>query len=229
MQLRRFLLDLAALALILVAPFAILLSFHGYSYSTPEVLLISTSALAAAAVLALLLGFAGEIVRAVVFAALIALFIDIQVSLPPWSSVIVTAGFLAAVAILTAVLWVLREHATAILCVIFVTLIGLTLARGPGSHHIVSEQTAAPGRGDAVAPLLIHLLLDEHIGVEGLPPEIPAARALRAELIRVLHLPGLPAVRRGVQPIRQHLQFDRQSAELRCARSQSPIYHARFG
>ena len=83
----RFLLDLVALALILVAPFVILLSFNGYSYSTPEVLLILPSALAVAALLALLLGFVGRIVRAVVIAALLALFIDVQVSLPPWSSV----------------------------------------------------------------------------------------------------------------------------------------------
>ena len=46
----------------------------------------------------------------------------------------------------------------------------------------MSEQAAATSSGETAAPLLIHLLLDEHIGVEGLPPEIPAARALRAEL-----------------------------------------------
>ena len=39
------------------------------------------------------------------------------------------------------------------------------------------------GSGNAEPPLLIHLLLDEHIGVEGLPQEIPSARALRSELI----------------------------------------------
>ena len=53
----------------------------------------------------------------------------------------------------------------------------------PGSHRIVSERTATAGSGNAEPPLLIHLLLDEHIGVEGLPPEIPGTRALRPELI----------------------------------------------
>lgn len=184
LHLRRFLLDLAASALVLFAPFAILLSYHGYSYFTPEVLLIFAAALVAAGLLALLLGFVGGLVRAAMLAALIALFIDIQVSVPPWSSVIIAVAFLAAIALLAALLWLLREHATAILCVIFVTLVGLSLARGSsGAHRIVTEETAAATKGNTVAPLLIHLLMDEHIGVEGLPPEIPAARALRAELI----------------------------------------------
>ena len=184
LRLRRFLLDVAAVTLILVAPFAILLSFNDYSYFTPEVLLIVACALATAGLLALLLGFVGALVRAVVFAALIVLFIDVQVNLPPWSSLLIASVTLGAVAVLAAVLWLLREHATAILCVIFVTLIGLTLVRGhPGSHEIVSEEAPAAAGADSDAPLLIHLLLDEHIGVEGLPPEIPAARELRAELI----------------------------------------------
>ncbi len=184
-QLRPFLLDLGALVLIVLAPFVVLLSFHGYSYFTPEVLLILACVLAVAALLAVLIGFAGPLLRAVVLAGLIALFIDIQVSLPTsWPSIAVTALFLAVVAGLAAILWVLREHATTILTVIFVTLIGLTLVRGNSvPQRIVSERTATAGSGNAEPPLLIHLLLDEHIGVEGLPPEIPGARALRTELI----------------------------------------------
>jgi hypothetical protein len=107
------------------------------------------------------------------------------VNLPTaWPSFVVTLLFLAAVAALAAILWFLREHVTTILSVIFATLIGLTLIRGDsGPNRIVSEQTTAAASGNAEPPLLIHLLLDEHIGVEGLPPEIPGARALRSELI----------------------------------------------
>lgn len=182
--LRSFLLDLAALTLIVLAPFVVLLSFHGYSYFTPEVLLILASALIAAVLLAVLIGFTGRLVRAVVFAALLALFIDMHASMPPWSSLIVTLAFLAVVAGLAALLWLLREHANAILSVVFVTLIGLTLIRGnSGSHQIVSERTPSAASGNAEPPLLIHLLLDEHIGVAGLPPEIPGPRELRPELI----------------------------------------------
>ena len=183
-SLRPFLLDLAALTLIVLAPFVVLLSFHGYSYFTPEVLLILALAVVAAALLATLNGFTGRLVRAVVFAALLALFIDMHASLPPWSSLVITLIFLALVAGFAALLWLLHEHATAILCVIFVTLIALTLIRGnSGAHQIATERTASAASGDAGPPLLIHLLLDEHIGVAGLPPEIAGTRDLRPELI----------------------------------------------
>jgi hypothetical protein len=183
-QLRRFLLDLAAAALILLAPFAILLSYHGYSFFTPEVLLIFALAVVAAALLALVLRVSGGLVRAVLLAAVLVLFIDIQVDVPPWSSVTITLLFLVGIGVLAGILWLLREHATAILCVIFVTLLALTLVRGhPESDRIVSVQGAAAGSSETAPPLLIHLLLDEHIGIEGLPPEVPAAQVLRAELI----------------------------------------------
>ncbi|HET9447236.1 MAG TPA: hypothetical protein VFO35_13290, partial [Steroidobacteraceae bacterium] len=184
MQLRPFLLDLGALALVVLAPFVVLLSFHGYAYFTPEVLLIAASVLCLAALLALLIGLAGRLVRAVVFAGAIVLFIEMHVAFPTSSSRILALSFLAAVAALAALLWVLREHAAAIVCVIFVTLIALTLIRGnSAANRIVSERTATASSGNAEPPLLIHLLLDEHIGVEGLPPEIAGTRALRQELI----------------------------------------------
>jgi sulfatase-like protein len=185
LQLRPYLLDLGASALIVLAPFVVLLSFHGYSYFTPEVLAIGVAALGVAALLALLLGFASPLIRAVVFAGLIALFIDMHVDLPTsWSSFVVTALFLATVAVLATILSLLREHANAILIVIFVTLIALTLMRGSSNpNEIVSEHTATAASGNVEPPLLVHLLLDEHIGVEGLPQEIPAARDLRTALI----------------------------------------------
>ena len=183
-ELRPFLLDLGALALIVLAPFVVLLSFHGYSYFTPEVLLIVASGLAAAAVIALLIGFAGRFIRLAVLAGLIALFIDMHVDPPAWSSLVIAVTSLGTFAVLAGILWLLREHATTILCVVFVTLIVLTLMRtNPGSHQIVTERISTAGSGNAEPPLLIHLLLDEHIGIEGLPPEIPGTRALRPELI----------------------------------------------
>ena len=184
-QLRPFLLDLAALALIVFAPFVILLSYHGYPYFTPEVLVILAAALVAAALLALLMSYAGPFVRILLLAGLIALFIDMQVGLSPrWSSLAVMLMFLAAVAVLAALLWFLREHAATIVCVIFVTLLTLTLVRGSSrSLQVVTERSATAVGNSAEPPLLIHLLLDEHIGVESLPPEIPGTNALRPELV----------------------------------------------
>jgi hypothetical protein len=184
-QWRPYLLDLAALALIVFAPFVVLLSYHGYPYFTPEVLLILAAALAAAALLALLISYTTGFVRVLVLAGLIALFIDMHVGLSPrWSSLAVMLMFLGVVAVLAALLWLLRENAATIVCVIFITLLALTLVRGSSpSLQVVTEQTATTGGSSAEPPLLIHLLLDEHIGVESLPPEIPGTSALRQELV----------------------------------------------
>jgi hypothetical protein len=183
-ELRPFLLDLGALTLIVLAPFVVLLSFHGYAYFTPEVLLIMAAGLAIAALLTVVVGFAGRLLRAVVLAGLIALFIEMHVEIPSTSSIVIAFVFLGAIAALATLLWFLHEHATKILAVVFIVLIAMTLVRSnPDSHRIVSERTATASSGSAEPPLLIHLLLDEHIGVEGLPTEIPGTRSLRPELV----------------------------------------------
>jgi hypothetical protein len=183
LSVRKFSLDLLAFALVLTAPLVVLLGYHGYAFLTPEVLLIATGAVAIAAILALASGLMGTLVRTVLLAVLVTLFIDLHVTLPRLSPILVVAAFLTTTAAFSALLWLLREHASAIVSVVFVTLIVFTLlTANPSSQRITNHAGPAAAR-DSDAPLLIHLILDEHIGVEGLPPEIDAARQLRGELI----------------------------------------------
>jgi hypothetical protein len=183
LSLRKFLLDLLAFTLILIAPWFVLLGYHGYALFAPEVLLIAMAALASAAILALASGLGGTLVRTVLFAVLLTMFIDVQVTLPRLSSTFVALAFLGTAAALGALLWLLREHASAIVSVIFVTLITFTLLTADSSfQHVTNTGGTAPAPASD-APLLIHLVLDEHIGIEGLPPEIDATRQLRSELI----------------------------------------------
>jgi hypothetical protein len=179
---RRFLLDLLAFALILLAPWVVLLGYHGYSLFAPEVLVIAMAAVAIAAILALASGLLGVLVRTVLLAVLLTLFVDLHVTLSRLSSILVALTFLGTAGAFGVLLWVLREHAPAIVSAIFVTLIAFTLlTANPSSQRITNEPGAAARASNA--PLLIHLVLDEHIGVEGLPPEIADARQLRGELI----------------------------------------------
>lgn len=180
---RKFLLDLLAFALILIAPWIVLLRYHGYALFAPEVLSIAMAAVAIAAILALASGLMGALVRTLLLALLLTFFIDLHVTGPRLSSTLVVLMFLGTAGALSALLWLLREHAPAIVSVIFVTLIAFTLlTAGPSVQRITNRvETEAARTGNA--PLLIHLVLDEHIGVEGLPPEIAVARQLRGELI----------------------------------------------
>jgi hypothetical protein len=178
---RRFLLDLLAFALILLAPWVVLLGYHGYALFAPEVLMIAVAAVAIAALLALASGVLGLLVRTVLFAVLLALFVDVHVTVP-LSSMLFVLSFLGTAGAFGVLLWLLREHAPAIVSAIFITLIAFTLLTAdPSSQRITNQPGPAARASDA--PLLIHLVLDEHIGVEGLPPEIDAARQLRGELI----------------------------------------------
>lgn len=177
----RFLLDLLAFALVLLAPWVVLLGYHGYGLFAPEVLMIAVAVFAIAAVLALASRFLGVLVRTVLLAVLLTLFVDLHVTVT-LSSILVALAFLGTAAAFGAVLWLLREHAPAIVSAIFVTLIAFTLLTANPSSQRITNQPGAEAR-DSNAPLLIHLVLDEHIGIEGLPPEIDATRQLRGELI----------------------------------------------
>lgn len=183
LQSRQFLFDFLALSLILSAPFVVLLGHHDYAYFKPEVLLILGTTTAGAAVLALAVGLAGQWARIVLLALLLALFIDVHVTLPRLSSFVVAMLFLGTAGVLGLLLWVLREHSTKILSVIFITLIALTILTADPSANRVTREVGPAAASEGDAPLFIHLLLDEHIGVEGLPREIHGARELRAELI----------------------------------------------
>jgi hypothetical protein len=178
---RRFLLDLLAFALVLLAPWVVLLGYHGYALFAPEVLMIAMAVVAIAAILALASGLLGVLVRTVLLAVLLTLFVDLHVTLP-LSSTLVALTFLGTAGAFGVLLWLLREHAPAIVSAIFVTLIAFTLlTANPSSQRITNQPGAAAPASNA--PLLIHLVLDEHIGVEGLPLEIDAARQLRGELL----------------------------------------------
>jgi hypothetical protein len=177
----RFLLDLLAFALVLLAPWVVLLGYHGYALFAPEVLMIAVAVFAIAAVLALASRLLGVFVRTVLLAVLLTLFVDLHVTVT-LSSILVALAFLGTAAAFGAVLWLLREHAPAIVSAIFVTLIAFTLLTADPSSQRITNQPGAKAR-DSNAPLLIHLVLDEHIGIEGLPPEIEATRQLRGELI----------------------------------------------
>lgn len=184
LSMRRFLLDWLAFALVLTAPWVVLLSYHGYAFFTPEVLLIAAVAVAIAAILAVASGLMGALLRTLLLALLLTLFIDLHATVPRLSPTWVALTFLGTAGALVALLWLLREHASAIVSVIFITLIVFTLLTAdPSSQRITDQAGPVAARASSNAPLFIHLILDEHIGVEGLPPEIDSAQQLRGELI----------------------------------------------
>ena len=153
--------------LILLTPFAVFVHHHRYGFMRPEIAI----ALLTFAGIALLLGAAARRshrVEIVVMAALLTLFADIQLQNPGAKQILLLF------AALCAVLWPLREHAPRIVSLMMATMLATSLLPLGG---VAASHSSLPGRdasdpnaaARAELPLIVHLVLDEHIGVEGLP------------------------------------------------------------
>lgn len=157
---RRLLRASIAPFLLLITPFVVFIHYQGYGFARPDVILVAL----ALAGLALLLG-AGATVWApfetVTLAALLVLFMDIQIEDP--SEKLLGLMFIA----LIAGLWALREHAAQIVSLGMGTVLAFSLLP-PRAHAALPEEPQA----HRDLPLVVHLILDEHIGVEGLPPDL---------------------------------------------------------
>jgi hypothetical protein len=159
--------DLAAAPCILIAPFVAFVRSNDYPLLAPEILVCLTvlAALGLACGLAAIAG--GTAVRVPLMAVLLTYFIDVQFD--------VIAGWRAPLAIVVAaalgVSWLLRGHVAKIAVAVFGTVIGTTLvlpAPSPwGTSPLLSQK---PPRQDL--PLVVHLVLDEHIGIGGIPADL---------------------------------------------------------
>jgi hypothetical protein len=147
--------------LILLTPFAVFVRHQQYGLARPEVIII----VLAFALLAVLLG-AGAAwstpFEVTTIAALLTLFADIQLDDPGLKRLVLL--FL----VLGAVLWVLREHAARIVASMLATVLALSLL--PRTRAATTTGAAPSQRHDL--PLIVHLVLDEYIGLEGLPGDL---------------------------------------------------------
>ncbi len=163
----------AAPFLLLVTPFAIFLKYHGYLFARPEVA-ICLAALAVAALAAGLIATWSRTLEVLVLASQLTLFADIQFH-PPKGTIGLAALFL----VFTAGLWVLRRHAAQILLLTAATILFSSL--------ILPQPRTTSGEGRFVPksppraglPFVLHVILDEQIGIEGLPRSIVPADAVR--------------------------------------------------
>ena len=157
--------------LLLVTPLVAYLQYQRYSLANPEVVVFVLLMAAAA----LVLGAVSVSVPAlgiITLAGLITFVVDIQARSPGLTRLGLL--FLG----LCGVLWLLRRHAHQIVSLVTATLLVLSVF-SPGSEAITTEQAPDAAAGASAAavnrPLILHLLLDEYIGVEGLPPDLTPA------------------------------------------------------
>ncbi|MGH8669592.1 MAG: hypothetical protein ACREUH_10195, partial [Burkholderiales bacterium] len=161
-----------AAALVAAAPLAAFLKTNQYPLDTPEsALLLAGFALGGA-----LLGFAARLVPlgpALLLGGGGALFLDLM-----YGAHLRLSGSGLAIALLACLVLAvaLRRHIAAVVAASLSVFLATTLLI-PGSS--AQESARGPATGSALPsagqppPVLLHLVLDEHIGIDGLPRELP--------------------------------------------------------
>lgn len=194
--------DWTAPSLIFLTPFINFLGFNGYDLLRPECLLVISWLAGVGLSISAAITWKPRLLRPLLLAAALVAFVDIHPELTVstiefirrhWHeglgyaqghAVIVVVGFLPCFACLDA----LKKNAGTILTTVFAVMLAASLWMPGGDkwqqrleiESTVSGPTA--GTLDEGLPPILHIVLDEQIGIEGLPGEVPGVAELRAEL-----------------------------------------------
>ncbi len=164
--------------LIVIVPFVNFIKHHGYGYLAGEVLLILAVCVGVGVFLGLLLFRNGLVSRPLMMAALIFLFADIQLGGSGiMNQIVVLAAGGAAFALWRSVAHI-AKIATAVFGAIFLSTVLL-----PSDGVAPETASAAPmpaGRVDL--PPVLHIVLDEHAGPEGIPTVLESGAELKERL-----------------------------------------------
>jgi hypothetical protein len=196
--------DLLAPPLILATAFVSFVNHNEYGYAAGEIW-ISFIGLAAAGLLCgLVMVLGGQWLRILVTSGLLTLFVDLQFEWldPPTYLRALGLGF--GVVLLC---WLLREHLSRITALVFATMLAADLlfpdGSGEWSANAPAPRVAARTTAQPTPPVVVHLIFDEFIGVEGIPPEVPHGAAVARALRSFLHDAGFHVFARA------YSRFDR--------------------
>jgi len=169
----RRLADYVAPPLILLAPYLHFLEHHGYGLFHPEALVIALPLVALGLLAGVVISRASNLVRVLLISAVFTVFLNLRG----------VYGFFEIAAGCAIVAWLFREHLTTILAVGFAVLIATTYIFSSYEPNRRSEFPEQPMSATQQSlPPIVHLVLDEHIGVEGIPQNTELGKSVKAEL-----------------------------------------------
>jgi hypothetical protein len=155
---------------VLAASFVNLLQYLGYPLLRPETAIVAAGLLGVTLVAALLYRASGRIGRALMEGLLVFLAFDLNLDIF-W--VALAAGLAVA-----AVAWRKRMSLLPVLAV-FAGIVFLTTLAGLGERRAALEKSPGSAGASGSGPALLHIILDEHVGLQGI-----ADPALRSEMER---------------------------------------------
>lgn len=161
-------------------PFFIFVAERDYPLPLTSLLYSVAGCLLAAALLSVLCGRRRGIAQAVLLTLVVGLALDTQFD---WfEDAVIYAAFVG----LCALFWVLRRHVATILSAMFGAALLSTLVIADLQPYQEVRESGNPEAANAAAEgaggILIHLVLDEHTGLSGIPQDIPGGRPLRESL-----------------------------------------------
>ena len=175
----------------MLTAFISFIRYNHYSYATPEFWISVAGLVAIGLLCGTMMALGGTWLRVLGTAGLLTLFVDFQTE---WFDD-QPALWLPAVALVMLVLcWVVRSKLHRITVPVFATML-TTAVVFPGSSSEWSVRIGAR-HADPQAmrrpspPIVIHLIFDEFIGIEGIPPDAAAGSAVRHSLRSFLHENG---------------------------------------
>ena len=194
---RSLILAMAAPALILLAIIVQFLRFHEYGLLHPESLMLMGGAAGIGALVGAVSRFRPTTLGPALMAITLGVFIFYRPELTSRIMAVVTrfgetigdVGIafgligLGLFIVFCSVTWLLRQHLNAIVVAVFGTIVLTTIALPVSKGGEPVENGALPAKLQDLPPV-VHIILDEHIGLAGLPPEMAesanAARAIEA-------------------------------------------------
>jgi len=170
--------DLAATILGLWLPLLIFLRHHDYTLWKPEILACLGLSVLAGMLAGLVMYFGRSVGRVVVSVLVLVLITDVQTD---W---ITTWGLrlLLCVVVFGFPCWLLRRRLSRILTLIFgATVLATLLLPAQPSLQRDGDMTAPDPTRDNL-PFILHLVMDEHIGIEGIPREFDPDGGIAARI-----------------------------------------------
>jgi hypothetical protein len=197
-RLHAFAWDLAAASLIPLAAFGNFLSHRAYDFSRPEVLLACGIIVSIAAVVAIVVALRPGSLRPLLLMALVVVFVYMETKffLPSWLEAQLTSlvgpeklpnmSAIVYVLPIAVVFWMLGERLSVVLVAVFGTMAVASLVLPQASLEAVSIAERSPPAVTVAGerpPPLIHIIIDQQIGIDGLPAEVEGTAAMRRFLL----------------------------------------------
>jgi hypothetical protein len=168
-------------ALILVTPFLIFVNYNSYCFACGETWIILSGLVVLAIICSFFMLVAGWIASGLIMAVLITVFVDLQftpANLRDWTENWAAVLFFCGIQTLILCSFLKEKFysiATAVFLTFFVVTISQIAFKASDSTTLFKYRES----GEQALPRIIHLILDEHIGVEGIPNDIDGGISIK--------------------------------------------------